>query len=122
MGFDELTEASENQPDLSKILTILGRSSNLHQDITSIKGAETKNHKDADVVLATAHKSKGLGFCNVTIAEGFIPKGDWWEELDRDEQVATLIENQTLNLIYIAITRCEGSVNIPDDIKGFFRL
>lgn len=120
--WDAFVEATKTQVDLAKIVTIIKQTSNLHSAITAIKKAEVKDMADADYILSTAHKSKGLGFEEVTIVNGFIPRGDWWEEMNREEQREYLVDSQILNLIYISITRSERVVTLPSDIREWFKI
>jgi len=118
--WDSFVEATKTQLDLAKIVTILKQTENGASSISLIKSAQVEKIADADVILSTAHKSKGLGFEEVTLVNGFIPTGKWWNEMDREEQREYLVSEQILNLIYISITRSEKVVNLPSDIKEWF--
>lgn len=121
-SWDEFSTACNTQLDLGKLRTILGMNSSIHQAITTIKGTLVANIKDADVVLSTIHKSKGLSLGDVEVSEGVLPNTDEFLEMDRESQLEELLRSQILNLVYIAITRSSGTVGLPDDIVEFFGL
>lgn len=122
-SFAEAVEAKESQPEVAKLLQILSRHQQIHKVITEIKAA-TVTRGEYDVVLSTAHKSKGLEFRKVILLDGFLPykdrEGREFESLARSDQLACLVDTQILNLIYIALTRAEQEVVLPQELKDFF--
>jgi superfamily I DNA/RNA helicase len=71
--------------------------------------AKANSHKEADITLTTAHKSKGLEYSNVIVADDFkFGKGDI---LDMPEQ--------ELNLLYVACTRAKHNLQIPETLELF---
>lgn len=98
--FDSLEEleeyaqsANENQI-LSKIKVSMSIPS-ISKELFSIKERTVKNADEADIILTTAHKSKGLEWDCVNILKGFI-------DLTKDD-----VEQEEINLLYVAITRAK---------------
>jgi superfamily I DNA/RNA helicase len=65
---------------------------------------------DADVVLSTAHKSKGLEFDSVELAD------DFKKPNDNDG-----IEIQEANLLYVAVTRAKKNLVLSASMNDFMR-
>lgn len=68
-------------------------------ELKAIKDRTVKKEQDADLILTTAHKSKGLEWDSVTILKGFI-------DLTKDD-----VEQEEINLLYVAITRAKKRLN-----------
>ena len=119
--FAELREACETQTDLGKIVSIMNAVEGLPQVLMDLKKAEVVKG-DADITLSSIHKAKGLEWGTVVIQEGLIPTSEEFEDLDREGQIEWMKDTQLLNLAYIAVTRAEGSVNLPYDLINFFNM
>ena len=109
----ELKEASESMPELKRLvsLTIQLGTGGLYKNIERIKSVIVLDKDRADYTLTTCHKSKGLEWEEVTLCEDLltIPEGVTKEEV--------LFDNQTINLIYVGLTRAKYKVNLPESIK-----
>ena len=70
---------------------------------------------DAEVVLTTAHKSKGLEFPQVKLTDDFMPL------MQSDTQVLPQdkIVPDEVNLLYVAITRTTTRVELPGSLAKF---
>ncbi|EFP3712928.1 ATP-binding domain-containing protein, partial [Campylobacter jejuni] len=66
--------------------------------------------EQADLILSTGHKSKGLEWNNVEIIDDFL---NIKQELEEREQIT--IAKEELNLLYVAVTRAKNSLNINKD-------
>lgn len=73
-----------------------------------IKSSCGSDPHDANLVLSTAHKSKGLEFDSVVLAE------DFKDPADEDG-----IDIQEANLLYVAITRAKKNLVLNESIRGF---
>jgi hypothetical protein len=111
--FKELQIAYENLPELRKLvnLTTALSQGGLYNNITKIKSVIVDSIGKADFTLTTAHKSKGLEWDEVTITDDILYLKEGQEIID------VLMENQTLNLIYVALTRAKYKVNLPETVK-----
>jgi len=72
-----------------------------------IKEFKKASYKNAEHVLVTAHKSKGLEFLYTKIENDFIPI-----------QNASIEE---LNLLYVAVTRATYYLEINNDLKKYYK-
>jgi superfamily I DNA/RNA helicase len=70
---------------------------------------------NSDLILTTAHKSKGLEFVSVKIAEDFI---DLYSE---NGILLDLVEPEEINLLYVAITRATYDLELNSDLEKFIQ-
>jgi hypothetical protein len=108
----ELKEVGESLPEIKKLIrltTQLG-DGGLTANINRIKSCLVKEAALADTVITTAHKSKGLEWSCITLAY------DMFYVKDGETIIDALLTNQTLNLIYVALTRGMYVVNIDDKL------
>ena len=78
--------------------------------ILKVRNNEVKKERDADVILTTGHKSKGLEWDNVYVAKDFcesIVKARLGEAEHVDDE---------FNLIYVACTRARKKLNIDMNV------
>lgn len=116
-SYEDLQKAAEYDINLKKLVnftTQLATSTDgLHGSITKIKAClyNEAQHNGYDYTVTTAHKSKGLEWDEVILADDML--------YVKDEQSVeeALSENQTLNLLYVAITRAKYSVSFNSTIK-----
>lgn len=113
-SFDELKREAEHSAELRKLLnlsSILASGRGTHANIVSIKEVIVEDVEEANYTISTAHKSKGLEWESVELDD---------DMLDLEEEERPLVEvlktGQTLNLIYVAITRAKHIVKIPSSV------
>lgn len=112
--FKELKTASEDLPELKKLINLtvkLSEGNGLYRNIEGIKSIITLDKEEASFTIATGHKSKGLGFDEVTIAEDIF----WLRE--GEAVIDKLLEEQTLELLYVMLTRVKYKINLPDKVR-----
>ncbi len=109
----ELKEASESMPELARLiaLTIQLSAGGLYKNIEKIKSAIVIDKDRADYTLTTIHKSKGLEFSEVTMMDDII------QVKEGEDIIDALMNNQTLNLTYVGLTRAKYVVNLPPLVK-----
>jgi len=85
--------------------------------IERIKKKTVQNPSQADVILTTTHKAKGLEFDHVKLADDFIPlvKDDTLNDVDK-------IDPEEINLLYVAITRARKKLELNEDLENFMEL
>lgn len=74
------------------------------------------NESDADVIVSTAHKSKGREWESTELNSDFL--SGWLRkpgQLEREEQ------REEARLLYVAITRCKSNLNISEDLLALIR-
>ena len=66
--------------------------------------------KKADIILSTAHKSKGLEFVSICLSDDFSPLySDTGHRIER-------VDSEELNLIYVAVTRATHDLELNHDL------
>lgn len=122
--YDELREMAELSEDaemkgICRLIDIY--KTRLPVLIDQIRRAQHKDANTASVVLATAHKSKGLGFERVVLDDNFL---DFAQLLGASQeeflaQQADLRNNPTeLNLLYVALTRAKQALQLPPSLMA----
>ncbi|MDH3603170.1 MAG: UvrD-helicase domain-containing protein, partial [Candidatus Tectomicrobia bacterium] len=86
--------------------------------VASIVAKAVADLDQADVVLTTAHKSKGLEFTQVKLTDDFIHLMKSGTELLPPEQV----DPDEVNLIYVALTRTQARVEVPPALAQFHQV
>ncbi len=109
----EFNEAAKVIPELGRLKNVVSTLSTggLHSNIAKIKSAMVDDESKANYTIATGHKSKGLEFDEVTL------HNDVLNILDPDSALDLLMDNQTLNLLYVMVTRAKYKLNLPDSVK-----
>ena len=67
--------------------------------------------KDADIIFTTAHKSKGLEYEQVIMADDFITKKDIFNTKNK---LSYQRINEELNIYYVASTRVKSAIVLAD--------
>jgi len=104
--WDEVLESKENDPALTKILKLTnnGQTEELEELLKKTINIPEENPYSAepyDILVTTAHKSKGGEWDNVQIADDFKP-------LSKTKWPGT----QEFNLAYVAITRAKKNIGL----------
>lgn len=103
-NFQELQEYISTNEDVeaqSKVNMVLANiDKNIYSLIRRIKEQSTNKMDKADIILSTAHKSKGLEFISVELIDDFV---DVKEHITSDKPV----QREEINLLYVAITRAK---------------
>lgn len=76
------------------------------------------NDKDkADMIFSTVHRCKGMEYDEVTLAGDFITEEKIIGMMARkDDSINTDRLAEEVNLLYVAITRTKGKLNIPEEL------
>jgi len=110
-NFDEMESLAEETDDAE--LTSLCKATRKYGSripylVTRIKNECVFTPKEAELILSTAHKAKGLEFDHVVIAN------DFKDPLDKDG-----IEIQEANLIYVVVTRAKKHLVLNEKMVAF---
>lgn len=108
-SFTDLIECSKEDVELKRMMQTAMRSDCLE---FLDKLENNKLDKNPTVILTTAHKSKGLEFDNVKIADDF--KFSESEDLLR-------IPEQELNLLYVSVTRAKEKLMLPFVLLSYLK-
>lgn len=118
-----LKAAADHSTELQKLLKATTKLSigGLHNNITRIKSIIVGNKEEAEFTLSTGHKCKGLEFEEVTLTPDLLP-----EKLKTDDKEETeaeyrkrLLEGQTFQLLYVAVTRAKYKLHLPENIVNY---
>lgn len=114
-SWSDLVEESKEDPDLKRLVRII-MSGQTQMFIESLNTLNTKRG-DADIILTTAHKSKGKEWDHVILGDDFpIPKEEEWGDNPFEE-----MGQQEINLLYVASTRAIKKLQLPDKLKDCVR-
>lgn len=108
--WEELVDESKYDRDLKRVAAIVDDG-----DVGRVVGLlhTHKNSDDAKINLITAHRSKGLEFEQVILAD------DFPSNYDNKGRYVGLSEEET-NLLYVAVTRAVCALNINSVCKEFY--
>lgn len=107
----ELVRDSRDEPTLKRLVKIINDE---HEDeILHTLGNSCSDITKADVVMTTAHKSKGLEYNQVIVADDFLM-------FDKDGGITN--DQQEINLLYVAITRAKYAVMFGEEVESFLML
>lgn len=116
--FKEFNKYSRDMNDISMIGTIgivlKYMKHNLYQLIKDIKETATTKMNTADIVVTTAHKSKGLEWAQVELIDDF-PFGD-------EKKMERANTREELRLLYVAVTRAMNNVRLPEEILDYLEV
>jgi superfamily I DNA/RNA helicase len=82
-----------------------------------IKNLKQYPKSNADLVLTTVHKSKGMEYDKVEIDEDFFSLLDY---IDSPSKYKNVNLKEEFNLLYVAITRAKNELKLNTDLKIFF--
>ena len=104
--FSQMEEYAEvtDDKEAKMLCKVVGKyGSQIPQQLERIYTADMKDQVGADICLTTAHKSKGLEFAQVRLANDFA------DLVDREGKLlpADLVDTEEINILYVACTRAE---------------
>ena len=107
-----VAEASKDR-DMARAIKIVTSYDHLDEALAQIRKLTVKDERSADVILSTAHRSKGLEFDYVSLEEDFPdPLDPEMPESSRDDEI---------NLLYVAATRAKICLAVNSIIIGMMR-
>jgi len=131
-SYNMMKEYAEKIKDLellSIIRALMKYGSSIPRLVNRIRDNSCSDKSKADIILTTAHKSKGETYENVKIANDYISLSDFFNRLyiqNRMNNVARakfLKDNEEeCHIIYVAITRAKGQIVLNDDMKAYLLL
>ncbi|EIE4559096.1 ATP-dependent helicase [Campylobacter lari] len=117
LNFQDLKELSSyateaEEIDLKQKINILFKyiQSDIISLIKKIKSQSVKKESQADLILTTGHKSKGLEWDNVEILDDFINIREKLLESENFE-----LQREEIHLFYVALTRTKGKLSMNED-------
>lgn len=115
--FRDMVEATDDIEWLSrcKIMEEMGQS--LPDKIRRLKNSSVNSADEADMVFSTAHKSKGLEFENVILAD------DFYMTPTARAEITSMVkkeEVEEVNILYVAATRAKINLVIPEKFNDYW--
>lgn len=104
-GWWDLLEFAKESVEMQRLVKLASRN-DVEEMLVNLQQVNTS--KNPDVILTTAHKSKGLEWDHVIIADDF--KFGKESPLDMPEQ--------EINLLYVACTRAKTTLEVPDELSA----
>ncbi|NEW78007.1 MAG: ATP-dependent helicase [Gelidibacter sp.] len=80
------------------------------------KHINSNNKEDAEVIFSTVHRSKGMEYDSVILANDFIDEEKIQYLKDEYENTQSSKINEEINLLYVAITRTKNKLYIPENL------
>lgn len=75
----------------------------------------SEQKEDAEMIFSTVHRCKGMEYGAVELVKDFIDEEKLTEAVEMpDEEVDLAKLNEEINLLYVAITRTQNSLEIPE--------
>jgi hypothetical protein len=107
-NFADFLEESEHNPDFKRSLNIL-KNNDWYKMLQTV--TNHKNTHEPDIILTTAHKSKGREFNTVVLANDF-------PDIYDKNGVLIDLEDEERNLLYVALTRAKHKLYINKTIQN----
>lgn len=99
--------------EMARLIKVVGLFPDIEKRLARLRALTQRDEKDADVILSTAHRSKGLEWTHVYLGE------DYPDPLD--PELAPNARRDELNLLYVAATRAKHQLAINSVILGIMR-
>ena len=108
---EQFAKDTKNQDYLNIIKFINTYGDNIFEINKKIKEFLVTDKKDADIIFTTTHKSKGLEYEQVIMADDFISKK---ELVNTKNKLSFQRANEELNIYYVAATRAKKTIQMAD--------
>ena len=108
---EQFAKDTKNQDYLNIIKFINTYGDNIFEINKKIKEFLVTDKKDADIIFTTTHKSKGLEYEQVIMADDFISKK---ELVNTKNKLSYQRANEELNIYYVAATRTKNVIQLAD--------
>jgi len=106
----KITAEETEDPEMMRTCKIVERyGHSIPSLLYKIRNATVEKHEKAHVILSTAHRSKGLEWKQVQLANDF-------SSMDGDEQSEEEVEDEA-NLLYVSLTRTTDVLDISDALR-----
>lgn len=104
---DAIENDSMIDTEISKAISLYDFGMKHKEELILLRYNEVTKREDADIIVQTAHSSKGGTFKNVYLAKDFNPIEDIKKELSifKDNEYMYNVLKSEINLLYVAMTR-----------------
>lgn len=97
--FEKISKQEENNEFIFLCKIVKTYSEKLRTSIKKINSLTVTDKNKADVIISTAHKSKGLEFNQVVLSN------DFNKFFDKNDNIKLDIKQEEINILYVALTR-----------------
>lgn len=108
---EQFAKDTKNQDYLNIIKFINTYGDNIFEINKKIKEYLVNDKSQADIIFTTTHKSKGLEYDQVIMADDFISKK---EIVNTKNKLSFQKANEELNIYYVAATRAKNKIQLAD--------
>jgi hypothetical protein len=120
---EQLIEATHINDDINNLCKLANnirkQHGSLYSGIQKLQSCITNSQEEADIVISTIHKSKGLEWDNVVIAEKLIVPANYDEGITKNDVDNWLYNYENQCLLYVAVTRAKHSITVPDYLHPY---
>lgn len=113
-----LKQEDIKDPEISKAVSLYDFGKKNEALLPLLRYTETTNKEEADIIVQTAHSSKGLTVKNVYIASDFKPIEELKKEMllmkESGNEYLYNIAKSEINLIYVALTRATDYLDLNE--------
>merc|ERR1711879_502444 len=106
---EQFSKETKNQDFLNVIKFIKAYGDNIFEINKKIKEKLTTKKEEADIIFTTTHKSKGLEYDQVLMADDFVTKK---EITNQKNKMSFTQELEELNIYYVAATRAKKAISL----------
>lgn len=108
----QLFATESNDPEYKILIKVIEKyTDRVPELVDRVKASHQPNENNAEVILTTAHRSKGLEFPQVVLGEDFA------DLLDTENPIS----DQEVNLLYVASTRAEQAIEVPSNLQDWLK-
>ena len=127
-NYSQMKEYANENDDIelkSLIRAVIEYGSDIPSLVEEIRMSECKDKKIADIILTTAHKSKGATYENVKLCNDYAKMTDFFnkmhiEVLSPEEKEELLAKTkEECHILYVSITRAKGEIELNEDLKKY---
>lgn len=127
LSWEEFKEYAEDEADAKLIATIEiveAHGDELPELIERIREKQVEDWREADLVLVTAHKAKGLEFADVCLARDFklpvqVDEDGEHIGLMSDRELSRPRWQEELNILYVAMSRAQRRLRLSPEVARF---
>lgn len=115
-NFEKQINLEENKEYLFLSKIVKKYSEKLRNSMDNLNKLIVYNKEEADIILSTAHKSKGLEF------EQVILSNDFNKFFDKEDNLKQNIKEEEINILYVALTRAMYSLITNKELDKMLRI
>lgn len=119
-SWDELKEITEITQDstMKRLIQLIEKYRGRSLDfIEHLHEADRRQEDEVNVILTTAHKSKGREWSQTVLCEDLALDEELLRKIDKNTDDLSATETEAVNLLYVAVTRCENAIKLDPSVR-----